>query len=50
MVLRFAYGAHFGAKTVSIYSIDASTGRLTSLGTVVTGISPSFVATTGAIQ
>jgi 6-phosphogluconolactonase (cycloisomerase 2 family) len=40
---RFAYVANSGSTSVSAYAIDASSGALTSIGSVLTEIAPSSV-------
>jgi 6-phosphogluconolactonase (cycloisomerase 2 family) len=40
---RFAYVTNFDSNTVAQFSIDAATGALSSLGTVLTGLSPYSV-------
>lgn len=44
--VRFAYVANSGANTVSAYTVDASTGALTQLGSYSTGTDPASVVTT----
>ena len=41
---KFAYVANAGSNNVSMYSIDATTGVLTSIGTIPAGSSPASVA------
>jgi len=42
---RFAYAANAGDNTISVYSIDSTTGALTTVGTpVATGTSPYAIA------
>jgi 6-phosphogluconolactonase len=44
---RFAYAANRGDNTISVYSIDSTTGALTAVGTpVLTGTSPYAIAAT----
>ena len=40
---RFAYVANQGDNTVSIYAVDATTGRLRANGYVAAGATPVFV-------
>src|SRR5690348_18182000 len=40
---RFAYVANVGSNNVSMYTIDASTGALTSIGTIPAGMNPNGV-------
>lgn len=41
---RFAFVANAGDDTISVYSIDSTTGALTGVGTVVTGAMPYAIA------
>ena len=45
---RFAYIANTGDNTVSLYTVDASTGQLRANGYVAAGSGPVFVATDAA--
>jgi 6-phosphogluconolactonase (cycloisomerase 2 family) len=48
---RFAYVANSSSNDVSAYTINASTGALTSIGSnALAGTSPSSVATTGIVH
>src|SRR5713101_2966451 len=41
---KFAYVANINSKNVSMYTINATTGALTSIGTIAAELSPSAVA------
>ena len=47
----FLYVANYGSASVSVYSLNPSTGALTAVGApVAAGLNPYSVATTGALQ
>jgi 6-phosphogluconolactonase len=41
---KFAYVANNGSNDLSMYTINAATGALTSIGTIAAGITPGSVA------
>ncbi|MGB8522092.1 MAG: beta-propeller fold lactonase family protein [Candidatus Acidiferrales bacterium] len=41
---KFAYVANFNSNDVSMYTINATTGALTSMGTIAAGQSPTSIA------
>jgi YVTN family beta-propeller protein len=41
---KFAYVANFGSNDVSMFTIDATSGALTSTGTIAAGQSPTSIA------
>jgi 6-phosphogluconolactonase (cycloisomerase 2 family) len=41
---KFAYVANYGSNDVSMYTISATTGALTSIGTIAAESNPSSVA------
>jgi len=41
---KFAYVANLNSNDVSMYTIDVTTGALTSIGTIAAGSNPSSVA------
>jgi len=41
---KFAYVANFNSNDVSMYTINATTGALTSVGTIAAGMSPTSIA------
>ena len=48
---KFAYVANYGSDNVSVYTINASTGALTAVGTpVAAGTFPLSVTTTGVLE
>lgn len=51
VIPRFAYVANGGSNTVSVYTINATTGALTEVGTpVAAGSTPRSVTTTGVLE
>jgi len=47
---KFAYVANGGSHNISVYTIEAGTGALTSTGTVAAGAFPESVTTTGVLE
>ena len=48
---KYAYVANFGSNNVLAYTIDASTGVLTSVGSpVASGTGPGSITVAGSIQ
>src|SRR5262249_35374035 len=41
---KFAYVANYRSNKIAMYTIDAATGALTSIGTIDAGLSPSSIA------
>jgi YVTN family beta-propeller protein len=41
---KFAYVTNFGSNDVSMYTINATTGALTSIGTIAAGSTPTSIA------
>ena len=41
---KFAYVANSGSNDVSMYTINAATGVLSSIGAIAAGLSPSSIA------
>jgi YVTN family beta-propeller protein len=41
---KFAYVANLGSNDVSMYTIDATTGALTPIGTIPAALSPTSIA------
>jgi 6-phosphogluconolactonase (cycloisomerase 2 family) len=41
---KFAYAVNFNSNDISMYTINATTGALTSTGTITSGQSPTSIA------
>jgi 6-phosphogluconolactonase (cycloisomerase 2 family) len=47
---KFAYAANGNSDNIETYSIDPTTGALTSFGTILAGTLPSWLVVTASIH